>query len=234
MNARELEIQRQGYKAALLDDVVIGDIQWGRHGRIALTYVEWADADRQDVVVGWSLIRNKADAEAFVAKMNTRLEPGTLKTSISTALTFAASLFDKNIYSSARQVIDISGDGPNNDGQHVVRARDQVLAKGITINGLPLMTREGTGSAWYLDHMDVYYKNCVIGGYNAFVVPVWDWDDFPKAVRRKLLLEISGATPPTQLAAGPPRLWRAAAGDFDCMDHDAIWGPTWWYERRKR
>lgn len=234
VNARELEIQRQGYAAALLDDVFIGDVQWGFHGQIALAYVEWADAKRQSLIVGWSLIRNKADAELFVSKMTTRFEPAMRQTSISSLIDFAAALFAKNNFISKRQVIDISGDGPNNDGRYVTDARDDAVARGVTINGLPLMTREGTGSAWYLDNMDIYYKNCVIGGHNAFVVPVWDWDDFPDAVRRKLLLELSGAPPPADLAARRPRVWRAATDDFDCMDHDAIWGPTWWYQRRKR
>lgn len=234
MSVRELEIQRQGYTAALLDDVVIGDIQWGFHGQIALIYVEWADADRQDVVVDWSLIRNESDAQDFVAKMNTRIEPVLLKTSISSVINFTANLFDQNNYTSARQVIDISGDGPNNDGRYVTYARDDAVARGITINGLPLMTREGTGSAWYLDNLDIYYKNCVIGGRNAFVIPVWDWDDFPKAVLRKLLLEISGIAPPAVLAAGQPRIWRAGSGEIDCLDNAAIWGPTWWFQRRTK
>lgn len=234
MNARELAIQRQGYIAALLDDVVIGDIQWGYHGQIAVTYMEWADADRQDVIVDWTLIRNRADAEGFVAKLGSRVEPVKLKTSISSAIDFAATLFAKNNFKSKRQVIDVSGDGPNNDGRFVTYARNDAVARGITINGLALMTREGEGSAWYLDNMDIYYKECVVGGRNAFVVPVWDWDDFPKAVRRKLLLELSGAPPPASLAALRPRTWRAATGKFNCLDHEAIWGPTWWYQRRDR
>ena len=117
----------------------------------------------------------------------------------------------------------------------------------ITFNGknMDLVTLENpyrplkeSDPAAFQAHSDngrrIYYENCVIGGRNAFVVPVWDWDDFPAAVQRKMLLEVSGASPPPTLAAGPPRLWRTGSDDFDCYDTDAIWGPTWWFERRRR
>ena len=93
------------------------------------------------------------------------------------------------------------------------------------------MTREGVGGIWYLDNLDVYYRNCVVGGRDAFVLPVHDWDDFPDAIRRKLLLELSGLPPPPELAAATARIWTAAADPYDCRFGDAIWGPKSWYER---
>lgn len=234
MNARELEIQRRGYVAALTSDAVAAAIANGPIGRIALTYVEWAEAKSQRAQVGWTLIAGKADAEAFVARLGVQFEPNLRMTSISGAIDFAAGLFDGNGFDSPRQVIDISGDGPSNDGRPVTHARDDAVADGLTINGLPLMTREGVGGRWYLDDLDVYYTHCVIGGPDAFVVPVKDWSDFPAAIQRKLILELSGLRPPAVLAARPARLWRTAAGGYDCRIADAVWGPPSWYRNKRQ
>ena len=232
MNPREMEIQRQGYKAALVDDAVLAAISRGYLGQIAVTYMEWAEAEHQRIVVDWTLIRDKRDAEAFVARMQPTRLPNLRLTSISHAIDQAVALIVTNDYSAPRQVIDISGDGPSNDGRTITFARDDAVARGVTINGLPLMTREGVGGAWYLDDLDIYYKLCVIGGPDAFVLPVHDWADFPDAVRRKLLLELSSKTPPPHLTARPARFQHAAARDrYDCRITDAVWGPTWWYRR---
>ncbi|MEO1704235.1 MAG: DUF1194 domain-containing protein, partial [Pseudomonadota bacterium] len=120
--------------------------------------------------------------------------------------------------------IDVSGDGPNNMGRPVTHARDAVLSRGITINGLPLMTREGMGSQWHLDDLDAYFRSCVTGGPGSFVIPVLDWQDFGEAVRRKLVLEIS---------SGPRRpdiipVQFAPAPDYDCLIGEKIW------EQRRR
>lgn len=235
MNARELEIQRRGYIAALIDDDVVAAIQRGYHGRIALAYMEWAEAEHQRLVVDWTLIADKADAEAFVARITEAVDSNLRLTSISHAIDFATAQFAANRFSAPRQVIDISGDGPSNDGRTITFARDDAIAMGVTINGLPLMTREGVGGIWYLDELDIYYRHCVIGGRDAFVVPVHKWEDFPEAIRRKLLLELSGLPPPPELAAPSPLFQRASTGDpYDCHATDAIWGPKWWYERDGR
>ena len=118
-----------------------------------------------------------------------------------------------------RRVIDVSGDGPNNEGRPVLMARQSALAAGITINGLPLMTKDGLGQQWNLDDLDLYYFHCVIGGPGAFVIPVLDWAEFADAVRRKLVLEIAGVM--------PERLWRATSGatpeGYDCLSGETIW-----------
>ena len=138
-------------------------------------------------------IGTRAEAEAVAAALLAHTHYGLRRTSISSALTASAALFEDNGFTSFRQVIDVSGDGPNNHGAPVTRARDTVLAQGIVINGLPLMTRDTFGGMWHLDDLDAYYAACVIGGPGAFVLPVHDWSEFPAAVRRKLVLEIAGA-----------------------------------------
>jgi len=115
--------------------------------------------------------------------------PSMRRTSISGAIEYARIEIDLNEFKGLRRVIDISGDGPNNDGTPVERARDRALSDGLVINGLPLMTYDGT-SPWGIPDLDRYYEACVIGGPGAFVVPVLAWEDFPMAVRRKIVLEL--------------------------------------------
>jgi hypothetical protein len=127
-----------------------------------------------------------------------------------------------------RKVIDVSGDGANNNGRPVADARDQALAKGITVNGLPLMTRGDFYSDWAVKDLDVYYSNCVIGGPGAFMIPVNSWDQFPEAVRRKLVLELAGRTLPLQKVdwTAPGDLPVIHAQDklvYDCLSGERIW-----------
>ena len=188
MTERELEIQRRGYAEALRSDEVFEAVQSGLLQSVALTYVEWAGT--QEVVIDWRVVQSRADLDAFAEILTSRFDPALRRTSISEALIYGARLIESNIYRGLRQVIDISGDGPNNQGRNVEVARDAVLAKGIIINGLPLMTREGMGTSWHLENLDIYYETCVIGGPGSFVIPVTHWDDFADAVRRKLVLEM--------------------------------------------
>jgi len=221
MTPRELEIQRRGYAEAIVSDEVVNAIREGLVGRIAVTYVEWAGSWSQNIVVGWTLIEDRDDATAFAAQLTARFENSLRRTSISGALDFSSGLFDGNGFTANRRVIDVSGDGPNNHGRPVVPARDDTLEKGIVINGLPLMTEEGMGSQWNLDDLDVYYRNCVIGGPGSFVLPVEGWEQFPSAVRQKLVLELAGRQPENfrdlvvRIADEEP---------YDCLIGEKIWG----------
>lgn len=218
MTPRELEIQRRGYAEALVSDEVVSAIRRGPLGRVALTYVEWAGEQR--VLVDWTLLQSRADARNFARQLTAAFDPSLRRTSISGALDFAAGLFEGNGFAGLRRVIDVSGDGPNNQGRPVEAARDDVLARGIVINGLPLMTREGMGSRWHLDDLDEYYRHCVIGGPGAFVIPVLEWRHFPQAVRRKLVLEIADGreVPVVQANAVRP-----TASAYDCLIGEKIW-----------
>lgn len=188
MSQRELEIQRRGYAEALRSDAVFAAVQSGLLQSVAITYVEWAGT--QEVVIDWRVIQSRDDLDALAEILTARFQPTLRRTSISEALVFGAELIETNLYSGLRRVIDISGDGPNNLGRDVELARDTVLAKGIVINGLPLLTQDGADAAWHLDQLDVYYQSCVIGGPGSFMIQVLDWDDFAEAVTRKLVLEM--------------------------------------------
>ncbi len=218
MTPRELEIQRRGYAEALVSDQVVSAIERGMLGRVALAYMEWASDQR--VLVDWTLVRDRAGAEAFAAQLTAEFDSAFRRTSISGALDFAATLFDGNGFTGLRRVIDISGDGPNNQGRRVDAARDDTLSRGIVINGLPLMTREGLGMQWHLEDLDEYYRHCVIGGPGAFVIPVLEWRHFPTAVRRKLVLELAQRAPG---AAGRATRVDTTESGYDCLAGEKIW-----------
>tara|TARA_R110000751_G_scaffold307890_1_gene433842 strand:- start:43961 stop:44806 length:846 start_codon:yes stop_codon:yes gene_type:complete len=230
MTPNELEIQRRGYAEAIVSDPVINAIRQGLLGQIAITYVEWAGTLSQNIIIDWTLISNRSEAEAFAARLTAQFENSMRRTSISGAMDFSSRLFEDNTYISNRQVIDISGDGPNNNGRPVLAARADTLARGIIINGLPLMTREGMGSQWHLEDLDVYYRHCVIGGPGSFVIPVREWAQFPAAVRQKLVLELAGREQAPQKAAHQKAfrardlvLKTAMQADYDCMIGEKIW-----------
>jgi hypothetical protein len=196
IDAEEARLQRDGYVAAFLDPAVVDAIKGGILGRIAVIYFEWAHAAHNRVVAEWTLIDSYDAAAGFASILHDR-EPGPAHyTSISGAIDFAARLFDDNGFEGTRQVIDISGDGPNNRGDLVVRARDRAVAEGITINGLPILDQgPGPFGRYSIPNLDLYYRDCVIGGPGAFVVVAETFEDFASAIRRKLILEIAGLTP---------------------------------------
>ncbi|MEM9262856.1 MAG: DUF1194 domain-containing protein [Pseudomonadota bacterium] len=216
MTPGELEIQRRGYAEALVSEDVVEAIRFGvPHGQIALTYVEWAGPNSQRVIVDWTLIRTRTDAEAFAARLTTAFPDALPRTAISSIIDHSIPRFQANGFLGERLVIDISGDGPNNGGRPVLAARADAVARGITINGLPLMTQEGSWPQFNLDDLDEYYRQCVIAGPTAFAIPVLRWQDFPEAVRRKLVLELSGAR--------PAEFQVTQVDGYDCLIGEKIW-----------
>lgn len=194
----EARLQREGYVQAFSDDRVIEAIQSGFLGRIAVYYFEWAGAGHMRPVMEWTVIEDAESARAFAAELSGKPYSSARRTSISEALDFAVPQFERNDYDGKRKVIDVSGDGANNWGRLVTLARDEAIAAGITINGLPILeAAPGYASAFYMPHLDLYYEACVIGGRGAFMVVANGFEDFADAVRQKLVLEIAGVTPVT-------------------------------------
>jgi hypothetical protein len=207
MDRGEHELQRQGYVAALQHPQVLSAIRGGIYGRIAIAYVEWGAA--QTVMTPWTLIDGAATARGFAAALAAEPIRTIHGTSISGALSFAASLFEANGYDGFRRVIDVSGDGPNSAGAPVVPARDAALGQGLIINGLPIMLREPANTFYSIPDLDIYYADCVIGGPGSFVLPVDDASQLADAIRQKLVLEIAGTPPrltPAALAGRAPRI----------------------------
>lgn len=227
MSYEELRIQREGYVAALTHDSVINAIRDGIHGRIAISIFEWAGENSQFLVVPWTMIESREDAERVVAQMSEIPPRSARRTSISGAIAFAGDLFAESHFTGMRRVLDVSGDGPNNSGPPVVPIRDALVAQGVTINGLPLMTNMGPAGRFDIDDLDDYYANCVIGGPGAFSIPVTEWADFPEAVRRKIVLELAGPWSPTwqRYAAEEAQAVRVSMSEgYDCLIGERRWG----------
>lgn len=219
MDADELRIQRNGYVAAFRDADLQRAIVSGPSRRIAVSYFEWAGRNVQKVIVPWTVIDGPAAAMAFADALERAPISRERMTSISAAIDFAGELFAASPHQSLRRVLDISGDGPNNSGRPVTAARDDLLAKGIAINGLPIVLKSG-GTVFDIADLDIYYADCVIGGPAAFSIPVRSEEEFAPSIRRKLLLEI---------AAAPPALLRriqmtpAPAPRINCMIGEQLW-----------
>lgn len=231
MSPMELEIQRHGYAAALVHDSVLQAIADGVHGKIAVTYVEWAGVTSQHVIVPWTIIASRADAETVAAQLSAHPPNSARRTSISAGLEFGADLFAESGHQGAKRVIDVSGDGPNNQGAPVTVVRDRLVAQGITINGLPLMTNSGPAWGYEVSNLDQYYTDCVIGGPGAFMIPVNDWSQFPEAVRRKLVLELAGPLSPrwaSEEALFPPIVKAQAEVATDCLAGEKAWRNRYW------
>lgn len=193
----EAQTQREGYIKAITHPSVIEAIQSAFNGKIAVTYVEWADAYLQSQLVGWHVISDEASAALFAAALVEQPLARGFRTSISHAIDFSADLFANNGYAGMRRVIDISGDGPNNRGRPLALAREDAISKGITINGLPILNDRpqpwgpmGTPKDMKLD---LYYSDYVIGGPGAFSVPAESFEDFRAAILSKLIREIANA-----------------------------------------
>jgi hypothetical protein len=192
----EARLQRQGYIEAFLDPIVLSAIASGPHGRIAVTYIEWAGVFSRSHTVDWMIIDGAASAERFVAALEDASLHRGRYTSISGAIEFALPMFSENTFEGNRHVIDISGDGPNNTGRLVEEARDVAAVAGVTVNGLAIINdRPNPFGIPQMKDLDIYFEHCVIAGPGAFVVVAEGFRDFGNAIRRKLILEIAGRIP---------------------------------------
>ena len=170
----------------------------------------------------WRLIDGPATAKAFTDEIAAAPYRRAYRTSISGALHFAWPLFENSGFRGLRRVIDVSGDGVNNQGDVVTIVRDMVLERGITINGLPILLKRPSPATMDIENLDVYYEDCVIGGPGAFVIPIKERDQFREATRTKLVLEIAGRQPPARVipaAASAPRI--------SCLIGERMWQQRW-------
>ena len=200
----EILFQRQGYAGAITDPAVLAAIRNSAYGRIAVTYVEWAAAGTEDVVVPWTIIETAEDAAGFAAALIPPPRRAFGRNAIGSALLFGKRLIEDNEIEGWRRVIDFSGDSANNwNGPSIAEARAQVIAADITINGLPILCWDCSGRPSN-DDLERIYEERIIGGLGAFVVTADGRESFADAVRRKLILEISGLMPQTEVAGATP------------------------------
>ena len=222
MDPEEQALQREGYIAGITSREFMQALRSGHHGKVAVTYFEWAGPYDQKIVVPWRLIDGPEAADAFANELARAPYRRASRTSISGALSFAKPLFDGSGYRGFRRVVDVSGDGANNSGTFVTLARDDVLAAGMTINGLPIMLKRPNAFTMDIDNLDIYYEDCVIGGPGAFVVPIREREQFKEATRTKLVLEIAGRTPQTPLVPV-----QARAPRISCTIGEQMWRDRW-------
>ncbi|MFQ6549009.1 DUF1194 domain-containing protein [Aestuariibius sp. 2305UL40-4] len=199
----EIAFQRDGYAAALRDPEVIAAIEGTAYGSIALTYVEWAA--NTATVVDWTIIDDAESAAAFAAALPGPPRQAAGRNAIGGALLDAKRLIERNEIDGWRKVIDFSGDSPNSfSGPPIATAREEVIAAGITINALPILCRFCDTPARYPD-LGAIYEERIIGGPGAFVVTAESEADLADAIKRKLILEISGTQPEeTRIARSTP------------------------------
>jgi len=221
MDPDEQALQREGCITGLASPEFLNALHQGMHGKIAVTYFEWAGATDQRIVVPWRLIDGAATARAFIAEIAHAPYRRAYRTSISGALKFARPLFEGSGFRGLRRVIDVSGDGVNNQGVPVTIVRDEVVEHGITINGLPIMLKRPQPGSIDIEDLDVYYEDCVMGGLGSFVIPIKERDQFREATRTKLVIEIAGVTP------APRVIPAAAAPRISCTIGERMWQERW-------
>jgi hypothetical protein len=193
----KFHLQRQGYAAAIADPRVIAAIRSGPARRIAVEFVEWSGVVSQKIVIGWTVIDGPDTARAFGARLLEAPRAFADHTSISAGIDFAAGELGKVPYVAERQTIDVSGDGINNSGRNVMLARDAAVKRGITINGLVILS--ANPSPWNPQHthppggLENYYRTHVIGGPGAFVTVAKDFNSFGDAIVKKMIAEVADA-----------------------------------------
>jgi hypothetical protein len=216
INDEEEQLEREGIAEVFLDPDVIKAIKSGALGRIAVAMLDWSSPNYDRVVLDWTFVEDEASATALAEKVRTiPRTPGT-RTSISGALERATLMLNESDSKivATRKVIDVSGDGPNNDGVSLQHIHDTTANNGITVNGLPIMDENAEG---YVPDLDQYYAACVVAGKGSFLVVVKKFKDFGTAMRRKLVLEISQNENQIRRTLGElqanPLLKKIAAGD---------------------
>ncbi|HEY4774488.1 MAG TPA: DUF1194 domain-containing protein [Xanthobacteraceae bacterium] len=204
VDAAKFQLQRNGYAAAITNPRVLDAVRSGPHRRIAVSFAEWSGVAAQKLVIDWTLIDGFKAAQEFSSHLLEAQRSFAERTSISGGIDFAMAQFERAPFEASRRTIDVSGDGTNNSGRDVTSARDEAVAKGVTINGLVILSQQPL--AWNADHtnppggLEAYYRNNVIGGPGAFVMVAEDFNSFGQAIIAKLIAEIA-ARPLTRQAA---------------------------------
>ncbi|MDP1966641.1 MAG: DUF1194 domain-containing protein [Reyranella sp.] len=200
----KFKLQREGAAAAITHPDVVKAITSGPNRRIAVCFVEWATAGQHNVVIDWTVIADGGAARSFGDRLVELPRSFAGSTSISSAIDFAVSQLERAPFASERRVIDVSGDGNNVSGRSVVDARDEAVAKGITVNALVILTP--IEQSIRPDHtnppggLEKYFRDNVIGGPGSFTIVAEGHEAFGRSLTKKLIQEIAGLPGP-ELAA---------------------------------
>ena len=200
IDSTKFQLQRDGYAAAISDPRVLDTIRSGHNGRIGLTFVEWSGVGAQHVVIDWTEVGDATSAKQFGDRLIETPRSFAGRTSISGGIEFAMARLAGAPFNCVRRTIDVSGDGTNNDGRDVAELRDQAVAKGVTVNGLVILSDKPM--PWNPEHtnppggLDNYYRHNVVGGPGAFVMVAQNFNSFGQAIIAKMIAEVSQAHKP--------------------------------------
>jgi hypothetical protein len=201
----EWQLQRQGYAEALQDPRVLRAIQSGPNKRIAICYFEWSGVQSQQIIVDWSIVDDEASAKKVADQLINIPRPFGDRTAIGAALDYAMLLLEKSPHTAIRRTIDVSGDGTNTNGRHPSLVRDEAVARGVTINGLVILSPFPLPQMPWHTHppggLDEYFRRDVAGGQGAFVMVAENFGSFAYAITNKLIREIAEATETETAAA---------------------------------
>jgi hypothetical protein len=218
IDAEEARLQHDGYVQALMHPAVLAAVHSGPLKRIAVTYIEWAGAPYQEVLADWAVIHDAESAKRFADEIARQPIDTAQWTSISAAIETGMALINQSPHRSRRRVIDISGDGANNNGPTINAVRDYAVSAGMVINGLPIINgRQSRYGMPQMPNLDRYYRECVIGGPGAFLIIANGFKDFARAIRRKMILEIAGRFPELKRRS-PFKLADYHKPKGDCLD----------------
>ncbi|MDE0059159.1 MAG: DUF1194 domain-containing protein [Defluviicoccus sp.] len=210
---QEALLQRRGIAEAFRNPAVIRAIQSGFLRKIGVAYIDYSSRAFNRIVIDWTVVEGRESAESFASRLLAAPLTFGRRTSISDAIEMAREMIASNALEGTRRVIDVSGDGPNNFGNPVDAVRDATISRRITINGLPILNRaDAFDRRFYLPDLDKYYLGCVIGGPGAFLVVAGSFEDFARAIRRKLVLEIAGTAPQFDRALSGHPIWVSSPG----------------------
>lgn len=223
MDLEELAVQREGYAQAITSAEFLKALKTGPQGKVAVAYFEWAAAHDQKIIVPWRIVDGPETADAVAAEIMKAPLRRASRTSVSGAINFGMQMLEESPYKSLRRVIDVSGDGPNNNGEPVLTARDAALEKGITINGLPVMVKQASYATMDIEKLDLYFEDCVIGGPGSFVISIKEREKFQEAIRTKLVLEVAGRQPEGRVI---PAQMRGEAR-VPCTIGEQLWRERW-------
>lgn len=201
VNSQEYDLQMLGYKAAFESDTVQNAIINGTEGKIAVQMIMWSGANQQQVMIDWTLIDSGTSADAFAATIATIARPFSGWTAIGSAISFSYPQFDNNGYQGTTQIIDISGDGTNNQGISPESAAADAMTSGVDrINGVVI-----TNSQAVINE----YADNVVSGEGAFLLAPANFNDFQSAIENKIASEISNTVPTNAVYSvpTPPTVW---------------------------
>lgn len=200
LDEHKFRLQRQGYAAAITSPRVLKAIESGPNGRIAICFVEWSGPAAQAVLIDWTVVATRTDAEQLASRILQAPRLFMDRTAIGHAIDFSVQQLEKAPMRSTRRVIDLSGDGTSNAGRSVLEARDAALAKGITINGLAILSEVPLPSNPWHTHphggLLAWYENNIIGGQGAFAMSAEGFEAFGASIASKLIKEIASAEQP--------------------------------------